>query len=94
MSTYTSVTFEIQENGDNYSPRLKGRIHEWMNVGGRDGRYYFTSDNYLDTKGIKTVDEAHKTIKKIQRGMERQYMKPPTMRIVRVEVVKTYDVVE
>lgn len=75
------IYFEVQDNADNLKPRPR-RAHEWMRT------------NQVENRNWKTIEEARKFIKSVQKAYARDWMKAPSMRIVKVTVVTTYEIVE
>lgn len=86
------IRFEIQTNDDNLKPRPR-REHEWRAIGGREGRYYLNEDKFIETS-CPTIEDARDAVKRIERAYKRDYLLVPSLRIVKIEIVTTYEVVE
>lgn len=68
--------------------------HGWKAVGhGADGQLYFTEDNRINTR-VNTIEEARKARHTIRHFWMKSMIKERELRIVKVTVVTTYDVVE
>lgn len=80
------IQFEVQIE----APKSR---HGWRSLGDSNGYFYFTENSRVATR-TKTVVEARETIKKIQRHYKRDQLQALTMRIVKVTITTTYDIVE
>ena len=81
----TKVKFEIQ---------IELKSNKWEALGGRngDGYYYINEDNRIETNTYK-IEDARNMLKKLQRLFQRDHGFTPNLRIVQIEVVTTYTVV-
>lgn len=82
----TKVKFEVQV----VTPTTG---HGWKAIGGREGRVYFNDDNFVETK-VNTVEEARKAITRIRADWKKHYCEQRELRIVKIEVVTSYEIVE
>lgn len=80
------VKFEIQIE----SPKSE---RGWRALGGRDGLFYLTENSRIETL-TKTVEAARAAIKRVQAHYKREWIKPAEMRIVKITVTTTYEIVE
>lgn len=67
--------------------------HGWRAIGGREGRVYFNEDSFVETK-VNTVEKARYAIKKIRADWKKHHCEQRDLRIVKVTVVTTYEIVE
>lgn len=67
--------------------------HGWRAIGGREGRVYFNEDNFVETK-VNTIEEARRAIKQIHADWKKHYCKQRELRIVKITIVTTYEIVE
>lgn len=65
----------------------------WSAIGGKHERVYFNDDNFVGTE-TRTVEEAREAMRKIQEDLEKQWIKPRPMRIVKITKTITYETVE
>lgn len=80
------VKFEIQIE----APKTQ---HGWKAIGGRDSYFYLSENNRVKVV-TDTVAEARESVKRINAYFKRDWFKPAELRIVKITVVTTYDVVE
>lgn len=80
------IRFEIQiENPTS--------THGWRAIGGREGRLFLSEDDSVDTL-VRTVEAAREAIRRIRADWDINWMKHRDLRIVKVTVTTSYDVVE
>lgn len=80
------IEFEVQRES-------KSSRHGWRAVGGREGYMHVDEDTRIYTR-TKTVEQARKAIVELTQDYKDNWLKVPAMRIVKITVVTTYDVVE
>lgn len=82
-----NIKFEIQIE----APSSR---HGWRAIAGRDEYFYLTEDSRVQVKNINTVEEARNSINGIKSYYTREWLKPANLRIVKVEIVTSYEIVE
>lgn len=65
----------------------------WRAIGGREGKLYITEDERIDTL-VRTVEQAREAIRRIRADWDLNWMKHRNLRIVQVDVITTYTVIE
>lgn len=69
----------------------KKATHNWRALS-RDGRFYTSNNNYVETS-TWSLEDARASLKKVKAYFKRNYL-AGELRIVKVTVTTTYDVVE
>jgi hypothetical protein len=82
----TKIEFEIQV-------RDSKSHHGWRAIGGREGKLYFSEDDRIETRGSR-VELLRVAMARIREDWVKNWMKPRDLRIVKIETVVTYEVVE
>lgn len=80
------IQFEVQRES-------KSSKHGWKAVGGREGYVHIDEDTRIYTR-TKTAEQARQAIAELAKDYRDNWLKVPAMRIVKITVTTTYEIVE